>query len=91
MEELIPGEDGRVTNLNLGDYKLPTQMDIPKLRVIHVPTPIGPGYGDGAKSVGETANNAVAAAINNAVIDAIGRRLTHMPVTVEAVLEGLVG
>jgi CO/xanthine dehydrogenase Mo-binding subunit len=81
-EELIPGDDGRVTNLTLGDYKLPTQMDVPKLRVIHVPTPIGPGP-FGAKSVGETANNAVAAAINNAVTDATGKRLTHMPLRPE--------
>ncbi len=88
MEELILGEDGRVTNLNLGEYKLPTQKDVPKLRVIHVPTKIGPGP-FGAKSVGETANNAVAAAINNAVTDATGVRLTHMPLTAEAVLDAL--
>lgn len=61
----------------------------PKLRIIHVPTPIGPDDGNGAKSVGETANNAAAAAINNAVTAATGVRLTHIPLFAEVVLATL--
>lgn len=90
MEELGIDDDGRVTTLSLGDYKLPTHMDVPPLRTVLVPTDIGPGP-FGAKGIGETTNNAVAPAIANAVCDAIGKRIRTMPITAERVLEALQG
>lgn len=46
-------------NANLGEYKLPTQTDVPPFRCVLVPTDIGPGpYG--AKAAGELTNTAVA-------------------------------
>jgi CO/xanthine dehydrogenase Mo-binding subunit len=85
MEEMVV-EDGRITNVNLGEYKMPTQMDLPPLRVVYVPTEIGPGP-FGAKSVGETVNSGVAPAIANAVYAATGKRLMTLPVTSERVFE----
>jgi CO/xanthine dehydrogenase Mo-binding subunit len=86
MEELSV-QDGRVLTTNLSDYKLPTQMDMPPYRVVHVES-VGPGP-FGAKMVGELSNCAVAPAIANAVFDAVGVRLTDLPITSEAVLRAL--
>jgi CO/xanthine dehydrogenase Mo-binding subunit len=86
MEDLAVS-DGRVLTPNLSDYKLPTQMDMPPLRVVHVES-VGPGpYG--AKMAGELSNCAVAPAIANAIEDAVGARVTDLPITSEAVLSAL--
>jgi CO/xanthine dehydrogenase Mo-binding subunit len=87
MEELAV-EDGRITTASLGEYKLPTQMDLPRLRTVLMPPVLGPGP-FGAKSVGETNNSAVAAAIANAVHDAVGVRVTELPITAERVYQAL--
>jgi CO/xanthine dehydrogenase Mo-binding subunit len=89
MEE-IGFEEGRVTTLSLGDYKLPTVADVPPLRTILLTDDKGPGP-FGAKLAGELTNNAVAAAYANAVADAVGVRIRTMPVTAERVFEALQG
>ena len=88
LEELGVDESGRVTTLNLGDYKLPTTMDVPPLRTILVPTEIGPGA-FGVKMAGELSNTAVAPAIANAIHDAVGVRLLELPLTAERVRRAL--
>ncbi len=87
MEEMDV-EDGKITTASLGEYKLPTQMDIPPLRTIMLTPEDGPGP-FGAKSIGETNNSAVAAAIANAVHDAVGARVKELPVTAERVFRAL--
>ncbi len=87
MEEL-PVEDGKVTTLSLGEYKLPTSMDVPPLRTVHVPATVGPGP-FGAKMAGELSNVGVAPAIANAVADATGARVTTLPLTAERVRQAL--
>jgi CO/xanthine dehydrogenase Mo-binding subunit len=88
LTEQIHVEDGAVTNLNLGDYKLPTAADIPKLTTVLIETPRGPAPYQG-KAIGELTNVAVPAAIANAVFDAVGVRLTTLPVTAERVYAAL--
>jgi CO/xanthine dehydrogenase Mo-binding subunit len=83
MEELVI-ENGRVTNNNLGDYKMPTAKDIPVLRTVLVESSGGVGPVN-AKPIGEFANNCPPAAIANAVADAVGARLFSLPVTAEKV------
>jgi len=83
MEELRL-EDGRVTTTNLGDYKIPTIADAPPLRLVLITDAPGPGP-FGAKSVGELANPAVAAAIANAIDAAVGARVMSLPITAEKV------
>ena len=86
-EELVT-EDGQVLNGSLGDYKLPTMSDIPPLETVLVHT----GGGEGpyqAKAIGEFANNATAAAIANAVADAVGVHLFELPITAERVYAAL--
>src|SRR5262244_2404763 len=87
MEELVM-ENGRVTNNNLGDYKMPTAKDIPTLKTVLVKSTGGVGPLD-TKPIGEFANNGPPAAIANAVADAVGVRLFELPVTAEKIYRAL--
>ena len=87
MEELVM-QNGRVTNNNLGDYKMPTIADIPKLTTVLVKSTGGVGPLD-AKPIGEFANNGPPAAIANAVADAVGVRLFELPITAEKIYRAL--
>jgi len=86
MEELTV-QDGQITTLTLGDYKLPCAMDTPPFRTVLLPDPTGPGP-LGAKAAGELTNTSVAPAVANAVA-ACGARVMHMPLTAERVLDAL--
>jgi CO/xanthine dehydrogenase Mo-binding subunit len=81
-------EGGAITTLSLADFKIPTSADMPPLRVIQIPTLVGPGA-FGAKAAGELTNAPVAPAIANAVADAVGVRITELPISAERVLEAL--
>jgi CO/xanthine dehydrogenase Mo-binding subunit len=86
-EELV-SDDGRIVSAHLGDYKLPTIADVPRLETVLVESAGGTGpYG--AKAIGELANNATPAAIANAVADAVGVRVWSLPVTAEKVYRDL--
>ncbi len=87
MEELVM-ENGRVMNSNLGDYKLPTINDIPKLETVLLESPGGVGPLN-TKPIGEFANNCPPAAIANAVADAVGARLFRLPITAEKIYAAL--
>jgi carbon-monoxide dehydrogenase large subunit len=88
MEELV-FEEGRVTTLSLGEYKLPTQMDVPtSFRSVVLQTEVGPGP-FGAKAAGELTNTGVGGALANAISDAVGVRINTSPITAERVYEAL--
>ncbi|HWP56821.1 MAG TPA: xanthine dehydrogenase family protein molybdopterin-binding subunit [Candidatus Acidoferrales bacterium] len=87
MEHLVV-EDGKVTTANFGDYKIPTIQDIPRLKTSVKEIPRGPGPYE-SMAIGETANIPVAAAIANAVEDAVGVRIKSLPITAEKVLAAL--
>ena len=89
MEELRV-EEGQVTTAHLGDYKIPTMQDIPELITPLLEEPAGPTPYQG-KGIGEISNCPVAAAIANAVFDAVGVRITDLPITAEKVLAALKG
>jgi CO/xanthine dehydrogenase Mo-binding subunit len=88
MTEHLQVRDGAVTTAHLGDYKLPTAMDIPELTTVLVESRTGPGPFAG-KAIGEMSNVTPPAAIANAVCDAVGVRLMDLPVTAEKVYAGL--
>jgi CO/xanthine dehydrogenase Mo-binding subunit len=88
MEELEIDDEGKVSTLSLGEYKMPTQMDTIPLRTVLIPTEIGPGP-FGAKAVGETVNAGVHPAIANAIRDAIGVRIKTFPITSERVYRAI--
>ena len=84
LTEHLETEDGRVTALSLGDYKLPTIRDIPQLSTAIVKANEGPGP-FGAKAVGEAGISLVAPAIANAIADATGIRIKEIPITAEKI------
>ncbi len=87
MEEMKT-EDGRISTLSLGDFKLPTIKDIPPLTTVILQDPVGPGPFN-AKAIGEGSISAVAPAVANAVADACGVRILDLPITAEKVFFAL--
>jgi CO/xanthine dehydrogenase Mo-binding subunit len=87
MEEMTV-EEGHVSTVSLGDYKIPTISDVPKLETVLLEEPSGPSPYQ-SKGIGEISNIPVAAAIANAVEDAVGVRITGLPITAEKVLRAL--
>jgi 4-hydroxybenzoyl-CoA reductase alpha subunit len=73
---------------SLLDYRIPTAIDTPELaaRIVESLDPEGP-YG--AKEAGEGPLHPSIPAISNAVFDAVGIRLRHLPFTPGKVLEQL--
>jgi CO/xanthine dehydrogenase Mo-binding subunit len=88
LSEEIVFRDGVQINPNFTDYVMPTSLDMPDIEVIMVEKldPTGPF---GAKGVGEPTLVPTAAAILNAIYDAVGVRLYSLPATPEKVLRAL--
>ena len=84
MENLVM-EDGRVLNVNLGDYKIPTIADIPSLTTSLIDSPAGGPVPYRGKSIGETSCIGISAAVANAIYDATGVRLFDLPLSAERV------
>lgn len=87
MEELLD-DQGKIVTTNLGEYKIPNILDIPKFTTVLVKGKNGPGPYE-AKGIGEHANVSPPAAIANAVHDACGVRLFDIPLTAERVYREL--
>jgi CO/xanthine dehydrogenase Mo-binding subunit len=81
-------EDGRVTTLNLGEYKIPNIKDIRLLQTTLVRGELGAAPFQ-SKEIGESAISQVAPAIANAVYDAVGVRIMALPITAEKVFRAL--
>jgi 4-hydroxybenzoyl-CoA reductase subunit alpha len=88
MEEVKFDQKGRVVNASLGEYHIPTILDMPEMKCIVVESdePNGP-YG--AKEVGEGAIMPTIPAILNAVKEATGAELDELPLTPERVLAAI--
>lgn len=88
FEEVKFDEKGRVLNASLGEYHIPTVMDMPEINCIIVESsePNGPF---GAKEVGEGAIMPTIPAILNAVRNAAGVIIDELPITPERVLMAL--
>ena len=91
-EALMENHDVHASGLHKGpsllDYRIPTSVDTPALHALIVESldPEGP-YG--AKEAGEGPLHPSIPAISNAVFDAVGIRLRHLPFTPGKVLEAL--
>lgn len=81
-EKMLFDEQGQLINPRFRDYKLPTIMDIPPIRVDFV-EPIDPVGPFGAKSVAEPALVPTAPAICNAIYNAVGISINSLPLTFE--------
>jgi CO/xanthine dehydrogenase Mo-binding subunit len=83
MEEYVPGE-----TLDLKGYRIPRMRDAPEIKVLMLETG-GRDGPFGAKGVGEAVMGHTRAAIANAIHDAAGIRIRHLPATPGRVLEAL--
>jgi CO/xanthine dehydrogenase Mo-binding subunit len=83
MEE-NPIMDGRIATLNLGEFKIPTAPDVPRLITLLLESPTGPAPFQG-KAIAEIPNVPTAPAIANAVADAVGVRIFDLPLTSEKI------
>ena len=85
--ERVEFQNGRMMNPNFDTYLLPTAADMPAVTVEFVENPLSFGpYG--AKNVAEPAMVPTAPAILNAIYQATGRRIRHLPANLERVLLG---
>jgi len=88
VENIAYDESGKVLAANLGEYKIPNIKDVPPLATTILQSDFGSGPYH-SMSIGETALIPTAAAIANAVHDAVGVRITSLPITAEKVLNAL--
>ena len=81
-------KDGHQLDPSLLEYKLPTALDAPPIKLAFVGGP-APGGPHGARAVGEPPVVGPPAAVANAIAAAAGRRVRHLPMTPERVWEAL--
>ena len=82
FEQLVYDENGQLLTSTFMDYALPHSVDIPHFSsiLVEVPSALGPF---GAKGVGEPPVVPVGATIANAIYNAVGVRVTQLPITPE--------
>jgi CO/xanthine dehydrogenase Mo-binding subunit len=87
-EQVVHDPERGVLNPHLLDYQMPTAADVPMIRValVECPSPDGPC---GAKGVGEPPIIPTPAAVANAICDAIGVRITDLPITPERIVKAI--
>ncbi len=88
FEEVVYDKKGNIMNADLGNYKIPTFLDVPELSALIIESnePNGPF---GAKEAGEGCIIPVLPAIINAVYDACGVLILDLPITSEKIFRGL--
>jgi xanthine dehydrogenase YagR molybdenum-binding subunit len=72
-------------NPSLAGYHVPAHMDVPEINVmwLDIPDPQAPM---GAHGIGELGITGVGAAVANAIYNATGRRVRHLPITPDKLL-----
>ena len=91
FEHCLYSPEGQLMNGNMADYLVPMSGEMPDIEVGHVSSPTRDSE-LGAKGVGEAGTAGAAAAVSNAVNDALkplGVRITAIPITPELVLRAL--
>ncbi len=83
LAERLTIEDGALEQSNFHDYTPIRLADVPPIDVELIDS------GHHPSGVGEPASTVVAPAVANAIYNAVGVRVRHMPITAEAVLSGL--
>jgi CO/xanthine dehydrogenase Mo-binding subunit len=88
LEGMVHGDQGQLLTATFMDYGLPTADRLPPIETVLVenPAPHGPF---GARGIGEPPITAGAAAIANAIRDAVGARVTELPMRSEVIWRAL--
>ncbi|MDP1632543.1 MAG: molybdopterin-dependent oxidoreductase [Caulobacter sp.] len=84
LKEEVVFADGKVLSTSWGDYPILTFSEVPPIEVLVIDRPDTPLLG-----AGETAQGPTPAALANAVFDAIGVRMRHLPLKPQSVLEAI--
>jgi CO/xanthine dehydrogenase Mo-binding subunit len=87
-EEYLYDEQGRLLNASLLDYRMPVALDLPMIDTILVEV-ANPDHPFGAKGVGEVCIVPPPAAIANAINNAVGARMTELPMSPAKVVDRL--
>ena len=87
-EEYIYNQQGRLANAGFLDYRMPVASDLPMIEAVLVEVP-NPNHPFGVKGAGEVSIVPAMAAIANAIADAVGRRLTELPMSPPKVLAAI--
>lgn len=89
-EDVVYNKKGKNFSNSFMQYKIPTRMDVGKVRVEFESSyePTGPF---GAKSIGEIVINTPSPAIASAVAHAVGVNIRELPITAEKVYFGMQG
>ena len=87
-EEYFYAEDGTMSNSSFLDYRMPTSLDLPMIDTVITEVP-NPRHPYGLRGVGEAPIIPPLAALANAIYDAVGVRMTKLPMTPGAILEAL--
>lgn len=88
LHEDLRFKDGKVLNPSFSKYRIPRSVDSTTIESIFVQTHDSQGP-FGAKGMGEASLLPTAAAIANAIYDAVGVRIKDLPITPEKVLKAL--
>jgi xanthine dehydrogenase molybdenum-binding subunit len=88
LSEGLVWEEGIVLNPNFQDYRIFYINDVPPIKSVMVES-IDPDGPYGAKGLGEPGLVPTAAAIANAIYDAVGVRIKSLPITAEKILRAL--
>ena len=87
-EEYYLNAQGHMLNSSFLDYRMPTSLDLPMVDAVIVEV-ANPGHPYGVRGVGEVPIVPPMAAIANAIYDAVGVRMTRLPMNPGSVLEAL--
>jgi xanthine dehydrogenase YagR molybdenum-binding subunit len=86
-ETQVDRRNARYVNRDLQDYLVPVNADAVEVDVILVPEVDDEVNPAGVKGLGELGNVGTNAAIANAVYHATGKRVRHIPIRIEDLLE----
>jgi len=89
LTEDLQYDEGHVTTLSMGEYKIPTMPDMPELRTVLVQSESGGPTPYGGKAIGEQGISSVAPAIINAILDATGVSIKELPVSSEKMFRAM--
>ena len=87
-EEYFYTPDGTMLNSSFLDYRMPTSLDMPMIDTVITEVP-NPRHPFGLRGVGEAPLIPPLAALSNAIYDAVGVRMTKLPMTPGSILEAL--
>ncbi len=87
-EEYYFDDDGRMMNSSFLDYRMPVSLDVPMIDTVIIEV-ANPGHPYGVRGVGEACIVPPMAAISNAISNAIGVRMTELPMSPAKIVAAL--